>query len=146
MKCVVSICASLVIVAFIAPTHSFGAEKMFVRAVSAKLRSGKSPLTPVIETLKKGSEVEVLSRKGRFALVRTKDKKEGWIYFRRLSVEKSEGEAGIFSTLGSSFRGKDASQTATSAAPRGIDKELSTKTNSKPFGLGSGRSVWWDGP
>ena len=132
MKWVISICSSLVIVAFFASTHSYGAEKMFVRAVSAKLRTGKSPLTPVIETLKKGSEVEVLSRKGRFALVRTNDKKEGWIYFRRLSVKKSEGEAGIFSTLGSTFRGKDASQTATSAAPRGIDKESDATPKSKP--------------
>ena len=132
MKWVVSIFSSLVIVAILAPTHSFGAEKMFVRAVSAKLRSGKSPLTPVIETLKKGSEVEVLSRKGRFALVRTKDKKEGWLYFRRLSAEKTGSDEGIFSKLGSSFRGKDASQTATSAAPRGIDKESDKTPESKP--------------
>ncbi len=132
MKWVVSICSSLVIVAFFASTYSFGAEKMFVRAVSAKLRSGKSPFTPVIGTLKNGSEVEVLTRKGRFVLVRTKDKKEGWLYFRRLSVEKPGGDAGIFSTLGRSFRGKDASQTAASAAPRGIEKESDTTPDPNP--------------
>jgi hypothetical protein len=96
---------------------------MYVLTSSAKLRSGESPLEPVLAVLPKGTEVEVLRRKGRFARVKTKDKQEGWLYLRRLTDQKPEQSGGdIFSTLGQSFRSLRPSKTAASSGARGVEE------------------------
>lgn len=96
---------------------------MYVRTSSAKLRSGESPLEPVLAVLPKGTEVEVLLRKGRFARVKTMDEKQGWIYMRRLTDQKpKQSGGGIFSTLGQSFRSLSPSKTAASSGARGVEE------------------------
>ncbi len=117
--------AGLATIAFLAslPVSPAMAETMYVRTATARLRATESPLAVIVQILKRGSEVEVLSRKGRFARVKTKQDKEGWIYLRRLTDAKPGGESGIFSSLGQAFRGTDASETAASAAARGVEEE-----------------------
>ncbi len=97
------------------------AETVYVRARSAKIRSGRTALDRVVERVRRGTPLEVLEKDGRWLLVKTPKDNEGWVYASRTSPEEPEKDGGLLALIGKEFRG-DAAGTAASAGARGLDK------------------------
>ena len=135
---------ALFVFAVAGPGLSAWAETLYVRTPTAKLRSGKAALDRVLATLKRGAAVEVIGREGLFVHVRTAEKKEGWVYNRRLSKEKPQERqegGGILSSVSQSFLGLGTSRTAASAAARGVEVEDAAAGRSAPARSGFAASM-----
>lgn len=98
------------------------AETVFVQAKSAKLRSGKTSLDPVVADLKYGEALELRKTEGPWMEVRTRSGVTGWIFASKTSTVKPSGSDDELAKLGRSFRGKEASDATASAGARGLDK------------------------
>ena len=78
------------------------AETVYVRARSAKIRSGRTALDRVVERVRRGTPLEVLEKDGRWLLVKTPKDNEGWVYASRTSPEEPEEDGGLLARIGKS--------------------------------------------
>lgn len=112
---------SLTLVAILV-TGLAAAETVYVQATTAKLRSGKTSLDPVVAELKFGEPLELLRREGGWLEVRTASAARGWIFANKTTPNKPAGGDDLLAKLGRSMRRADASEVTASAGARGLDK------------------------
>ena len=98
------------------------AETVYVQGKTAKLRSGKTSLDPVVADLKYGEPLKVLKTDDKWLQVQTGSGVKGWIFAGKTSPVKRSGGDDELTRLGRSFRGKEASEATASAGARGLDK------------------------
>lgn len=98
------------------------AETVYVQATTAKLRSGKTSLDPVVAELKFGEALEVLKKEGGWLEVRTAAAVKGWVFANKTTATKPAGGDDFLAKLGKSMRRKEASEVTASAGARGLDK------------------------
>jgi uncharacterized protein YgiM (DUF1202 family) len=98
------------------------AETVFVQAKTAKLRSGKTSLDPVVADVKYGEALEVRKTEGTWLQVETRSGVTGWIFAGKTSTAKPSGADDELAKLGRTFRGREASDATASAGARGLDK------------------------
>ncbi len=99
------------------------AESLWVQSESVDLRSGKGAVYPTVGTAKKGTELTVVSRDGKWVQVQSGDV-SGWVFENALSAQKVSGGGG-FGTLG------DTAQMGTGAAGRGLNPSADSYVASK---------------
>jgi uncharacterized protein YgiM (DUF1202 family) len=97
------------------------AETVYVQATTAKLRSGKTSLDPVVAELKFGEALEVLRKEGGWLEVRTAAVR-GWIFANKTAASKPADGDDLLAKLGRSMRRTEASDVTASAGARGLDK------------------------
>jgi hypothetical protein len=112
----------LVLVILLGFAFSSVAETVYVQAKSAKLRSGKTSLDPVVADVKYGEGLQVIKTDGQWLQVRTAQGTTGWIFANKTSTSQPSGGDDGLAALGRSFRGREASETTASAGARGLDK------------------------
>ena len=98
------------------------AETVYVGATTAKLRSGKTSLDPVVAELKFGEALDVLRTEGGWLEVRTTASVRGWIFANKTTASKPAGGDDFLAKLGKSMRRTEASEVTASAGARGLDK------------------------
>ena len=98
------------------------AETVYVQATTAKLRSGKTSLDPVVAELKFGEALEVLRKEGGWLEVRTAAAVRGWIFANKTAARKPAGGDDLLAKMGRSMRRTEASDVTASAGARGLDK------------------------
>lgn len=97
------------------------AERAYVTAKTAQIRSGKTSLDPVVASLQYGQELDVIAREDKWIQVQTSSGAKGWIYATKVSPNKPGGSGNELAALGERYRRGDPSVTA-SAGARGLDK------------------------
>jgi uncharacterized protein YgiM (DUF1202 family) len=102
------------------------AETVYVQARTAQLRSGKTSLDPVVETLRLGDALEVLRTDGKWLEVKTAAGTTGWIFSNKVSSTQPSGSDNRLALLGKSVRRGQASDVTASAGARGLDKASET--------------------
>jgi uncharacterized protein YgiM (DUF1202 family) len=105
------------------------AETMFIQAKTAKLRSGKTSLDPVVADLKYGEAVELVRSEGKWLEVQTAAGAKGWIHVTKTSRVRPSGTDDTLASLGRSFRRGESSEVSASAGARGLDKVSETYAN-----------------
>jgi hypothetical protein len=94
------------------------AETIWVSAGQVDVRDGKTALNERVDTVKKGDQLEVLAREGRFVKVKTPSGKEGYVFVNATSNQRVGGEA--FAAL----RGPvDAGEAQSGGAIKGLNPE-----------------------
>lgn len=101
------------------------AEEVWVKSESAEIRSGKAAVFPVLATGKKGDQLTVLAREGKWIKVKLGDK-EGYVYETALSTSKVGSGGNLLSNLGAG--GTD--MTSASAA-KGLEPSAETYASSR---------------
>lgn len=81
------------IAALLAPGLALG-ETMYVKKGEVKVTADKSPMSPVVETLRLGDRVRVLEKSGRHYKVRAPSGKTGWVFKFKLSETEISGGSG----------------------------------------------------
>jgi uncharacterized protein YgiM (DUF1202 family) len=115
--------AALVMTVILAGSAS--AEEVWVKSESAEIRSGKAAVFPVLVTAKKGDQLTVLAREGKWIKVKVGDK-DGYVYETALSTTKVGSGGNLLSALGAG--GADMT---TASAAKGLDKSAETYAASK---------------
>ena len=98
------------------------AETVYVQATTAKLRSGKTSLDPVVAELKFGEALEVLRKESGWLEVRTAADVKGWVFANKTAASKPAGGDDFLAKMGRSMRRTEASDVTASAGARGLDK------------------------
>src|SRR3954465_3547973 len=86
--------AILTLAALAATTGITLAESVWVKSESANVLQGKGAVYPVVGTVKKGQELTVLSRDGKWIEVQTGPSK-GWVYETAISPQKGDTGGGF---------------------------------------------------
>ena len=73
------------------------AESVWVKTESVELRSGQGAVYPVVAAAKKGAELTVISREGKWIQV-SSGGVTGWVYESALSPQKVSGSGGFFAS------------------------------------------------
>lgn len=118
----------LVVIFFGMPAAAL-ADTVYVQAKTAKLRTGKTSLDPVVADVKYGDALELLQTEGSWLQVRTSAGKTGWIFANKTTAMKPSGADNELAKLGEAFRGREASEATASAGARGLDKASETYAN-----------------
>jgi uncharacterized protein YraI len=92
------------------------ADSVWVQNDNTNILGGKGSIYPTVANVKKGTELQVLSRDGKWVQVQLAGGQSGWVYETALSSKKVGGD--LFSGL----RGNDAVGLNTAAAARGFDE------------------------
>jgi uncharacterized protein YgiM (DUF1202 family) len=100
------------------------AESLWVQSESVDLRTGKGAVYPTVGSAKKGQELTVVSRDGKWVQVQVAGV-TGWVFQSALSAQKVSG--------GGSFdlKAGDTAQMGTAAAGRGLNPSADTYVASK---------------
>jgi uncharacterized protein YraI len=91
------------------------AESVWVQSDGVNILGGKGSIYPTVATVKKGQELQVLGRDGKWVNVQIANGPTGWVFESNLSAKKVGGD--LFSGL----RGDSAAGLNTAAAARGWD-------------------------
>ena len=111
------------IVVVLATATSLWAESVWVKSDLADIRSGKAAIYPSIAQVKKGQELTVLSRDGKWVQVQA-GAIQGWIFDTSISTQKVD--AGF-----NPFGGNVTAQMDTGAAARGWNADAEHYASSK---------------
>ena len=84
--------STLFFVVFFIFSISFAATTLYVTSENAKLKSESSNSSATVVELKRGSELTLVSKKGRWYQVFTEENTTGWIYRGKVSEEEPEIE------------------------------------------------------
>ncbi|MGD9850444.1 MAG: hypothetical protein AB7T38_04170 [Nitrospirales bacterium] len=76
------------------PSSSWAATQ-YAKQDGVKVTADKAPTSTVVDTLKLGDEVTILSDEGRLAKVKTATGKTGWVFKFRLTEEKPSSGGGL---------------------------------------------------
>jgi uncharacterized protein YraI len=109
-------------------------ETRWVDRTKADVRAGKASFHPVVDTVLKGEQVQVLKAEDRWLSVRTPRGKSGWLFEQALSAKAVEPGGSSFLK---SLPGGDASTSATAASmgAKGIYAEEYAKTKGYDFSV-----------
>lgn len=75
------------------------AQTMYVSKDEVKVTEEKSPMSPVVDTLRLGDQVRVLEKSDRHYKIRTQSGKTGWVFKFKLSDQKVGGGGDLLSGL-----------------------------------------------
>jgi uncharacterized protein YraI len=89
------------------------AESVWVQSDNVNIRAGKGPIHPVVANVRKGTELQVLSRDGQWVQVQAPGAAPGWVFDTALSPRRVNADA--FSNLN-----REAAGVNTAAASRGL--------------------------
>ena len=100
-------------------------ESLWVKSESVDLRGGEGAVYPAVGSAKKGTELTVVSRDGKWVQVQAGGI-QGWVYEGALSPQKVSGDNGLFSggTPG-------AAQMSTGAAAKGLEPSAESYVQGK---------------
>jgi uncharacterized protein YraI len=96
--------------------HAAAAETLWVRSESVDVLSGKGAIYPAVATVRKGQELTVVIRDGKWVQVQAGNT-TGWVYENSLSAQKVSGGGGMFTISPGTV-----AQVNTGAASRGFDE------------------------
>lgn len=96
------------------------AESIWVSAEQVDIRDGKTALDNLVETVKKGTELQVIGREGRYVKVKTPKGREGYVFANATSNQRVGGGGNIFQAMGA---GTDAGELGSGAAAKGLNPE-----------------------
>jgi len=101
------------------------AESVWVQGDNVNILGGKGSIYPVLGNVKKGTELQVVSRDGKWVQVQSGNI-TGWVFESALSTQKVSGD--LFSGMNSNAAGVN-----TAAAARGFDQSTDQYAASKGY-------------
>lgn len=109
------------------------AQTMYASKADVKVTADKSPLSPVVDTLRLGDQVQVLEKSGNHYKVRVPSGKTGWVFKFKLSDQKVGGGGGdALSALTGETR-VAAREASTGGSIRGLKETSERYAKTKQF-------------
>jgi len=99
-------------------TAALAAETRWVERTKVDIRAGRGSFYEIVDTVVKGDQVEVLTTQDKWASVRTKNAKTGWVY--EAALKATPVQPGTSDFLKASPGDVSTSRTAASQGAKGI--------------------------
>jgi hypothetical protein len=116
------------------------AQTMYASKADVKVTADKSPMSPVVETLRLGDPVQVLEKSGNHYKVRVPSGKTGWVFKFKLSDQKVGGGGDALSALTGETR-IAAREASTGGSIRGLKETSERYAKTKQFNPASRDAV-----
>ena len=126
-----TIAISLLVAAATAPTAA--ETTRWVERTKVDIRAGKGSFYEVVDTVLKGEQVEVLKTEDKWASVRTKNAKTGWVY--EAALKPTPIQPGTSEFLKSAPGDTATSRTAASQGAKGIYAQQYAKEKGYDYGI-----------
>ena len=126
-----TIAISLLVAAVTAPTAA--ETTRWVERTKVDIRAGKGSFYEIVDTVLKGEQVEVLKTEDKWASVRTKNAKTGWVY--EAALKPTPVQPGTSEFLKTAPGDTATSRTAASQGAKGIYAQQYAKEKGYDYGI-----------
>ena len=114
-------------------TAALAAETRWVERTKVDIRAGRGSFYEIVDTVIKGDQVEVLTTQDKWASVRTKSAKTGWVY--EAALKATPVQPGTSDFLKSAPGDTATSRTAASQGAKGVYAQGYAKEKGYDYGI-----------
>jgi uncharacterized protein YgiM (DUF1202 family) len=114
-------------------TAALAAETRWVERTKVDIRAGRGSFYEIVDTVVRGDQVEVLSTQDKWASVRTKSAKTGWVY--EAALKATPVQPGTSDFLKAAPSDVSTSRTAASQGAKGIYAQNYAKQKGYDYGV-----------
>ena len=114
-------------------TAALAAETRWVERTKVDIRAGRGSFYDIVETVKRGDQVEVLTTQDKWASVRTPSAKTGWVY--EAALKPTPVQPGTSDFLKAAPSDVSTSRTAASQGAKGVYAQNYAKQKGYDYGF-----------
>ena len=114
-------------------TAALAAETRWVERTKVDIRAGRGSFYEIVDTVSRGDQVEILTTQDKWASVRTKSAKTGWVY--EAALKATPVQPGTSEFLKSAPGDTATSRTAASQGAKGVYAQSYAKEKGYDYGI-----------